>query len=296
MIQDKNIQKRCIAVLITVHNRKATTIECLRHLFQCQHMREDLDVYMVDDGCTDGTPECVKELFPDVHVISGTGQLYWNRGMHLAWTEALKSEYDFYLWLNDDTFLYKNAIEMMLNVYSNVREDSIIAGPTCCTSNPKTVTYGGLVKSRLLIPDGNVQEIDQFWGNIVLVPHKAVEKIGILDPYFCHTMGDSEYSFRAKRHGIHMYITPSFCGECDLHSDIPVWQNPHYSVIERLKYLHSPLGNPPCQLFYLYSKYKSFIFAASVVLMIYLITLLPNAAPKAIGWVKKTVKAGRIRI
>jgi hypothetical protein len=31
----------------------------------------------------------------EVHVIEGSGNLYWNRGMHLAWSEAVKSNKHF---------------------------------------------------------------------------------------------------------------------------------------------------------------------------------------------------------
>ena len=100
-----------IAVLLTVFNRKDKTLECLKRLYsQLPINGYQVDVYLTDDGCTDGTSEAVASQFPEVHIIQGSGNLYWNRGMYAAWREAAKNDYDYYLWLNDDTYVYSNML------------------------------------------------------------------------------------------------------------------------------------------------------------------------------------------
>lgn len=104
-----------IAVLLTVFNRKDKTLKCLQHLFnQLPIEGYSIDVYLTDDGCTDGTPEAVKEQYPQVNIIHGDGNLFWNRGMYTAWEKAAQKGYDFYLWLNDDTILLPNALSKLL--------------------------------------------------------------------------------------------------------------------------------------------------------------------------------------
>ena len=93
-----------ISVLLTCHNRKEKTLICLRKLFEQDVRNVEFDVFLVDDGCTDGTAEAVREEFPKIHIIQGDGSLFWNRGMCLAWEEARKNgAHDAVLWLNDDT-------------------------------------------------------------------------------------------------------------------------------------------------------------------------------------------------
>lgn len=54
-----------IAVLLTVFNRKEKTLAALGGLFAQQlPAGYDLEVYMVDDGCTDGTPKPSPNNFP----------------------------------------------------------------------------------------------------------------------------------------------------------------------------------------------------------------------------------------
>ena len=55
-----------IAALITCHNRCEKTKRCLTSLLS---VLPHIDVYLVDDGSTDGTSEMVKTLFPRVNVI-----------------------------------------------------------------------------------------------------------------------------------------------------------------------------------------------------------------------------------
>ena len=94
-----------IAALLTVHNRKDKTLACLGDLYK-QHLPEGvvMEVYLTDDGCTDGTRESVKEKFPQVVIVNGDGSLFWNRGMIAAWKEAAKCDYDYYLHFHVELF------------------------------------------------------------------------------------------------------------------------------------------------------------------------------------------------
>ena len=75
-----------IAVLLTVHNRKEKTLRCLHDLFVQESVEGyTIDVWLTDDGCTDGTPEVIVQRWADVHIVKGDGNLYWNRGMYTAW-------------------------------------------------------------------------------------------------------------------------------------------------------------------------------------------------------------------
>src|SRR5512138_1923464 len=109
---------KTIAALLTVHNRKHKTLLCLQSLYN-QILTEGykLDVYLTDDGCTDGTPEAIREEFPQVTIIKGDGSLFWNRGMYAAWTKATEiADYNYYLWLNDDTELFDDSLIELLDV------------------------------------------------------------------------------------------------------------------------------------------------------------------------------------
>lgn len=256
---------RTIAVLLTVHNRKEKTLQCLCNLYrQTIPAGYVIDVYLTDDGCTDGTPEAVKEQFPQVNIVPGDGTLFWNRGMFTAWKKAAETkDYDAYLWLNDDTFLNDGALAILIKTSEEKNSRCVIIGATVDSRTRKTVTYGGRLHGKGVAPlDGRLQRVDYFNGNIVLVPSVVYHAIGNLDYYFTHSKGDFDYGLRAAKAGIEMYQVGEALGECDEHPALDKWCNPDVPFIQRWKMLHRPNGMPPKETFHLERRYYGIAAAA----------------------------------
>jgi len=244
---------KTIAVLLTCYNRREKTLGCLRSLYRC-NLPETyvLDIFLVDDGSSDGTSEAVAKEFPLVHVILGNGQLYWNRGMHLAWDTAVKSgNFDFYLWLNDDVELLPNAIVDLLEV--SHANNTIVVGSMKSRSENKA-TYGGRdLKGNLITPNGVPQVCNAFNGNLVLIPDSIYQRIGNLDPIFQHCIGDFDYALRAKKNGIKSFISTEYSGYCEEHSSLPQWCLPEVPFRKRIKALYSPLGNSHPKYYFIFA-------------------------------------------
>lgn len=247
------------AVLMTCHNRKSTTLECLNSLLRKQEWRPSiLDVYLVDDGSSDATLECVSSEYPSVNIIVADGTAFWGGGMRLAWSTAAVKDYDFYIWLNDDTFLKPRglqvAFETFLTCSTSERAPIIVAG-SICSPLFETWTYGGItwdrslwsVTSRSQVPDGTPKPCDTFNGNFVLVSRDAYLVSGSLSTRFTHAIGDFEYGLRAKAAGCKSYATGYYVGECSKERTEPSWFDPSLPLKSRFKKLHSPKGLPPSE-------------------------------------------------
>lgn len=257
-----------IAVLLTCYNRKQTTLACLDRLFQQVKPKDcELSVYLVDDGSTDGTYEAVAEKYPQINLLKGNGDLFWNRGMLFAWENAYQdSSIEADLWLNDDVIMNDGALEYMITS-SKMHKDSIIAASICSKNDEKVITYGGYDFNNKLINVGLEDERCRYFnGNIVLIPRTVSSKIGLLDNRFRHSLGDFEYGLRAGKNSINSYITPVI-GKCDRNDPRVKWISDELSIIQRLKILYSPLGRNPFEAFYV-KRYDSFWSAC--VLFIYL--------------------------
>ncbi|PSB39782.1 glycosyltransferase family 2 protein [filamentous cyanobacterium Phorm 46] len=220
------MEQTSIAVLMTCHNRKSKTLATLESLFQQRSIDEiGHKVYLVDDGSTDGTAEAVQQTYPDVKIFAGDGNLFWNGGMRIAFSEAIKDDPDYYLWLNDDTILYPEALSSLLTTSRHLleqgEENAIVAGSTC---DPDTgdFTYGGIVKItpllpfkfRFIEPTKAAQPCDSMNGNCVLIPRSVVQLVGNLDPAFIHYLSDWEYGLRARQKGCTVWIAPGYQGTC----------------------------------------------------------------------------------
>ncbi len=238
-----------IAVLLTCHNRKDKTLSCLQSLYNAELPdTTKLNVFLVDDGSTDGTAKVVKESFPKVNIIQGTGNLYWAGGMRLAWNVAINNDnYDAFLLLNDDTVLYNNAITDLLSAHNYCLEKYNKAGIYIgSTRESKTgeFTYGGKrLKSNnnKIIPNDNYQLADLANANILVISKDVYNEVGIFDSKYTHGIADYDYSLRAKKYGYPLIVCPNYQGECN-NDHGNNWKSSDTTLKERINYLYSPTG------------------------------------------------------
>lgn len=272
-----------MAVLMTCHNRQKETLTCLNSLFNNEEVKVDIEVFLVDDGSTDKTSEKVSKNFPKVNIIKGDGSLFWNRGMWTSWNKAAKtSDFDFYLWLNDDTYLNKDGLKQVFETYKRVNTNSIIVGTISSPLDNSVITYGGYDDKGLITPTKEIEKCKIFNGNLVLVPKEVYLKLGNLDFRFRHGIGDFEYGMRAKKESVNSYVTPVSVGVCERNVWPPSYLSNKNSLNKRLKLLYSPLGFNPKESFYLNSKYKNFFYAIFVFVKLHLNVFFPFLVKKNI--------------
>ncbi|MEB3829838.1 glycosyltransferase family 2 protein [Phormidium sp. CCY1219] len=251
------MKRKSIAAIATCHNRKDKTLASLEALFK-QRLPDDveLNIYLVDDASTDGTAEAVAQTYPQVKTIPGNGSLFWNGGMRVAFREAEKADPDYYLWFNDDTKLYPDAVAKLLSTYQNLGDrasaKNILVGSTCDPDTGK-LTYGGMVRStwwhplkfRLLPPSQEPQPCHTMNGNCVLIPRSVAEVVGNLDPNFIHSSGDMDYGLRVRQQGGQVWLAPGYVGTCSTNSpDNNIWENQNLNFAQRLKKVSQPKGLP----------------------------------------------------
>jgi GT2 family glycosyltransferase len=229
-----------LAILLTCHNRKDKTIKSLSSLLKAlevynkknnnRHGLIKSEIYLTDDGCTDGTTAAIEAIFhsEDIHILKGDGNLYWAGGMRFAWKEALKSskKWDYYLLLNDDTILLENAFDELINTHmyclNKYNRTGIYSGITCDSVDHSKITYGGDVfinrftgsRKRLGV-SAEPQLCDFTNANIVLLSSEIVNKIGFFYEGYIHGAADFDYTYQARKKGIPVLITAKPCGICD---------------------------------------------------------------------------------
>lgn len=248
-----------IGVAIACHNRREKTRACLEALNEAAAQvgsRAVLHIVVTDDASTDGTAAMIRERFPDIEVIEGTGQLFWAGGMRLAYGRLLERGFDQYLWLNDDTLLFPDALETLLATDRAMLEGTgrtgIVVGSTCDDSGK--VTYGGLRRrsGRLgalgferVIPAARPQPCDTHNGNVVLVSAQAAAGLGNLDAGFRHGMADMDYGLRAVEDGVPVWVAPGFAGRCIIdHTVAGSFKDKSLPLARRWRLLTSPKGLP----------------------------------------------------
>ena len=267
-----------IAALLTCFNRKEKTDKCLHSLFR---IIPDCEVYLTDDASTDGTVETVGTKYPQVHILHGDGNLFWSRGMYMAWKEAVQADYDYYLWLNDDIELYPFFLGELLKCNHWGGGECIVSGLIENFDHTQILYGGSDARKRLIQPSDIPQSITFMNGNVVLVPRAVVNKIGIIDPIFHHDLGDVDYGLTANENGIMVLSTTCAiaAGYSNNFCRVRKWGT---TLKKRLKKLKSPLGSPPSTNFYFRKKHFGIVNATVYYSYLYIINLLPDIVIKLI--------------
>lgn len=272
---------RSIAILLTVHNRREKTLSCLEACYaRIAAMKKDdryrFSVWLTDDGSTDGTSDAVSEKFPEVQIIRGDGNLYWNHGMIAAWKAAAASAPDFYLWLNDDTVPYENAFQTLLETSEYLGHKDIVVGTAVDAAGH--MSYGGRTRSNRLIEPGPIipKYCDIFNGNMVLVPASVYDVLGTMDPCYSHGFGDYDYGVRAIKAGIIAVVAPGILATCNRNPGVPEWRNSSRSLKQRYEALKHPKGRPLREQFIYDTRLYNVFYAVGHFITLNLRVLFPK--------------------
>jgi GT2 family glycosyltransferase len=204
-----------ISIVIPVFNRKEYTRECLLSLGKQTDQR--FKVVIVDDGSTDGTEDMLREEFPEVEVLKGSGSLFWTAGVNLGIRHALKQDAELIMTMNNDVVTDERLIEKMY--YWHEKKPAALLGALELDANTQQPIFGGERLNWLLntidevLPTLSEDEqkglhaVTHLPGRGLLIPRVVIEKIGLFDQdRFPHYIADYDYTHTARRAGFELYV------------------------------------------------------------------------------------------
>ena len=265
-----------IAVLLTTYKRKNETEQCLKALAR---LNFKLDIFISDSNSRNEIEKLLLS-YKNIYFDNVGDDIFWNRGMNISWAKAFtKDDYDFYLWLNNDTYLYEDSLKTLFGDYKKISFNSILVG---ITEYENELTYGGRngFNETIIKPNGIPQKIKIINGNCVLVPKSVFKNLGYFDNKFSHSLGDIDYGLRAIKNGIHLYCTSKIIGRCKKNDS--KWYDSK-SFLKRYKNLISPKGVPPFEYFYFNKKHFGILHGVKFLIA----TLVALFSPKIYQTIKQ---------
>ncbi len=210
-------------VIVSSTGARGLLPACLKSLRDNPGTAGEMVVHVVDNASTDGTPEFVRDEFPEARLHA----LDWNSGFCVANNTVLQeSRAPFLLLLNPDTEVYPGALDHMLRV---MRENPDIGMSSCRLVMPDG-TFDHAAKRSFPTPLGALAhfvrlgrstwapkwlgqyraptlgeyeagDVDAVNGAFMLVRREALEDVGLLDEGYWLYMEDLDWCFRFKRKG-----------------------------------------------------------------------------------------------
>ena len=216
-----------VAVIILSWNTRALLAECLGAVYASQTPPEFFDVWVVDNGSSDGSPELVRQHFPQAHLIANTD----NRGFAGANNQALAQVTAPYaLLLNSDAMLPPAALAELASCLEQ-RPQAGAVGPLYVRGDgsfqasfadfpslgTELLVVAGLAE-RLVRPtfpshspaeSQTARVVDWIPGACLLVRTAAVKQVGLLDEGYFFYSEEVDWCYRLARAGWQVWFWPS---------------------------------------------------------------------------------------
>lgn len=215
------------ALVIPVHNRRETTLRCLRSLRRIDRSGLEVKIFVIDDGSTDGTSEAIRKEFPEVELITGDGSLHYAAGTNRGIERALAWNPDFVVTMNDDAVYHEDFLQRLIaTAQENPR--SIVGALLLLWDEPHKVfqvapkwhTLQGGWTFPMDLTAFTVSEqpftVESIVGNCVMFPVDAIREVGLMDEKnFPHGWGDAQYIMSMRKAGWNLFVDPRSLVWCE---------------------------------------------------------------------------------
>ena len=234
------IASASIVILILNYNGYEDTINCLESVLKSSY--QNYRIVVVDNASSDGSPQMIKEEFPQVKLIESPENLGFGRANNIA---IKQSDAKYCFLLNTDTVLVNNAVKILFDFMEKPDKSDVggcggqlyNADMTHQSSVGEFDTIDKLYKKALGINFTPIicrykhifntksrkqkekqeetslvysssYEPDFIIGADLMLRKSALDKVGAFDEKFFMFGEEAELCFRLKKHGFRIMFVP----------------------------------------------------------------------------------------
>ncbi len=210
-----------ISVVIVVWNAKKYVVECLESLREyCRDVCAQ--VIVVDNASTDGTPELIARMFPDLTLVRNSENLGFAKANNVG---IARCSNDYVCLVNSDVRFTSDCLSPMLQFLLENPEVGMVGPKMLATDGKarrstmrfptlwnqfcralgldiafkKSKFFGGLMMSDFDHQTTTAVEVLIGW--FVLVRRTAIDRVGLLDPQFFMYGEDVDWCYRFHQAG-----------------------------------------------------------------------------------------------
>lgn len=177
------------------------------------------DLYVLDNGSTDGTISYIKERYPEIIFIESKENLGFGKGNNEGLKYAIENNYDYVYLLNQDAWVFKDTFEKLMNIFDKNIDYGIIS-PIQCQANLNHIDKNFLMNT--FISQSSLNFLDDLYFKstkelyevpFIMAAHWMISKkcllnVGGFSPTFPHYGEDCNYVHRIIYHKYKIGMTP----------------------------------------------------------------------------------------
>lgn len=201
-------------VIIVTYNAMQWIDHCLSSV---KSSDANADVFIIDNGSTDGTQDYIKHNYPSVLFQQSLKNLGFGKANNIGLRYAVDNGYDYVYLLNQDAWLYSNTISSLISI---VRENPSfgIISPIQCTANMQALdlnfckritsceNYRNIVNDYMIGNPKAIYSVDGIMAAHWFMTVDCVKKVGGFSPSFPHYSEDDNYINRVFYHNMDIGI------------------------------------------------------------------------------------------
>lgn len=218
-----------LSIVIPSYNTKKLLTDCLQSI-EGSKSSMSYEIIVVDNASSDGSQDMVRSKFPKTILIRNKKNKGFACAVNQGWKIA-KGEY--VLFLNSDTIVQDNSLEVLLNYLQDEPEAGAVSGKlTLRDGNIDLDTHRGFPspwssltfflglenifpKSKLFSQYhqgwkdlNNIHEIDAGSGALLMVVRKVLEEVNGWDEGYFFYGEDIDLCYRIKQRGYKIFFHP----------------------------------------------------------------------------------------
>ena len=210
-----------VAVIILTYNRLDLTLECLSHLTELEYPADRLDVLVVDNNSSDGTPQALRERYRTVSVLETGENLGYAGGNNVGIHVALETGADYILILNNDAVVASDILPALLAAAEQEPQIGFLGPKVYHLEEPQQFQSAGIVLDSCLRPHqrgqdevdvgqfDSIAEFDALPGCALFTTRQVIGQIGMLDPRFFMYHEEIDWCLRARAAGLRNLYVPA---------------------------------------------------------------------------------------
>ena len=209
--------KNKLLVIIVTYNGMKWLERCLSSLTASSVAS---DVFIVDNGSTDGSQDYIRSYFKEAIFIQSEENLGFGKANNIGLQYAYEKGYEYVYLLNQDAWVEENTFETLIAMHKQHPEYGILspiqtqADMTRMDKNfLNNVAYrtigSSLIEDLYFGQTKDIYDVEDVMAAHWLISRDCLVKTGCFSPTFRHYGEDNNYLDRAIYHGFRIGIVPA---------------------------------------------------------------------------------------
>lgn len=196
-----------VLVIVVVYNGMAWLSRCLGSIVES---RLAADLFIVDNGSTDGSADFIRERFPQARLTVDLSNPGFAAANNLGLSYALENGYDYAYLMNQDAWVLPDTLERLVKACEDNPGFGILSPVQMKAGcEEMDLQFSRRTFASRTEVQGGLWSVPYVMAAHWLVSRRCLEETGLFAPVFPFYGEDENYCARALYHGFRIGVVPS---------------------------------------------------------------------------------------